>query len=403
VKHSDRGLSVFLCHGSEDKDSVRKLREKLQVHGFEPWLDEAEILPGQDWDVEIRRAVRASDTVVVCLSTTSVGKSGYLQKEIRFALDVADEKPDGTIFLIPARLEPCEVPDRLRRWQWVDLYSDEGFQRLLASLRARAGIGTGKDERPDTRAAPTSDLVALRAEAANALKPSLRQVAIRRIAIRYGLAELPWLQNFAYSAKYWASRREAVNQIVRLDPPDLVAWLIEMAETHPAENNRRLAMDYVAEREGGKCFSWLLYRVSEESSFWNRYRASQLLSSMPRAAMQEDSVLRAQDLTVLKRAASAESHPDLRVNLVTALLNVAASEPSIRPWFEKMLGQEQRTFYRAALLGSALQVWADAGLRSQLEELANQEHTGNDEYEVGRNFARTILRSLDRDSAVSSS
>lgn len=115
VRLGRSNLSVFMCHGSEDKSRVRALRETLLEHGFDAWLDEAEILPGQDWDAEIRRAVRGSDTVLVCLSKTSIGKSGYLQKEIRFALDVADEKPDGMIFLIPARLEPCEVPDRLQR------------------------------------------------------------------------------------------------------------------------------------------------------------------------------------------------------------------------------------------------------------------------------------------------
>ena len=50
---------------------------------------------------------------------------------------MADEKPSGTIFLIPARLDPCQVPERLSEWQWVDLYAPRGYERLVASLRAR--------------------------------------------------------------------------------------------------------------------------------------------------------------------------------------------------------------------------------------------------------------------------
>ena len=68
-------------------------------------------MPGQDWDLEIQKAVHKSDTVVVCLSNSSITKEGYIQKEIRFALDVADEKPEGTIFLIPARLVSQQVKD----------------------------------------------------------------------------------------------------------------------------------------------------------------------------------------------------------------------------------------------------------------------------------------------------
>jgi hypothetical protein len=101
---------------------------------IQPWFDEEDILPGQDWDLAIRKAIRASDVVLVCLSRASVSKIGYLQKEIKHVLDVADEQPEGAIFLIPVRLEPCEVPERLRRWQWVDLFEEGGYPRLLRAL-----------------------------------------------------------------------------------------------------------------------------------------------------------------------------------------------------------------------------------------------------------------------------
>lgn len=103
-----------------------------------PWLDDAEILPGQDWEHEIRMAVRSSDVVVVCLSRTSIAKSGYVQKEIRLALDVADEQPDGVIFIVPLKLEECDVPERLRQLQWVNYYNDDGHDLLMRALSHRA-------------------------------------------------------------------------------------------------------------------------------------------------------------------------------------------------------------------------------------------------------------------------
>ena len=124
---------VFMCHASEDKPAVRSFRSRLLEAGFETWLDEEEILPGQDWDSEIRRAIKRSNSVVIFLSQHSQ-KRGYLQKELRRALDEAELQPEGAIFLIPARLEPCEVPERLSRWQWVDLWTEEGFERLCLSL-----------------------------------------------------------------------------------------------------------------------------------------------------------------------------------------------------------------------------------------------------------------------------
>jgi CRP-like cAMP-binding protein len=134
-----RPLQVFLCHSSGDKPAVRELWERLRIEvGIKPWLDEEDLLPGQDWGREIPKAVKASDVVIVCLSRSATSKAGYVQKEIGYALDVAEEQPDGTIFLIPLKLEECDVPERLRRWHWVDAHKPAGYERLMRALRRRA-------------------------------------------------------------------------------------------------------------------------------------------------------------------------------------------------------------------------------------------------------------------------
>ncbi len=131
--------SVFLCHSSDDKILVRRLDGRLRRDGIRTWLDERDLIAGQQWEDAIRQAVRDADVVLVCLSRGSVTKSGYVQKEIRIVLDEADEQPDAAIFLIPVRLEECDVPERLRRWHWVDLYRRGGYNRVLAALREAQG------------------------------------------------------------------------------------------------------------------------------------------------------------------------------------------------------------------------------------------------------------------------
>ena len=131
-----RPLRVFLCHSSSDKPSVRELYRKLSAEGWmDVWLDEEKLLPGQDWDYEIDRALDNSDAVVVTLSTGSVSKEGYVQKELRFALDVALEKPEGTIFILPIRLDDCERPRRLRSIQGIDYFPPERRELAYARLR----------------------------------------------------------------------------------------------------------------------------------------------------------------------------------------------------------------------------------------------------------------------------
>jgi TIR domain len=126
---------VFLCHSSGDKHAVRRLERRLRGDGFGTWLDEKELLPGEDWDRVIRAAVRKADMVIVLLSNDSTTKSGYVQKEVRYVLDIAEEQPEGAIFLIPARLEECRVPERLSALHYVDIWKPGGYKRLLAALR----------------------------------------------------------------------------------------------------------------------------------------------------------------------------------------------------------------------------------------------------------------------------
>jgi hypothetical protein len=130
-------LHVFLCHASEDKEAVRELSRFIKGLGHDPWLDEDKLIPGQDWDEEIRRALKQADVVLVCLSAKST-KRGYIQKELKRALDISDEFPPGEIYLIPVRLTDCTVPERLQRLHYVDLYRPSGSERLAAALAARA-------------------------------------------------------------------------------------------------------------------------------------------------------------------------------------------------------------------------------------------------------------------------
>jgi hypothetical protein len=134
-----RTLRVFLCHSSDDKQFVRELYSRLRAENVDPWLDEKKLIPGQDWQTEIQKAVRTSDIILVCLSKGAINRKGFIHKEIKYALDVADEQPEGTIFLIPLRLDECDMPERLRRWHWVNYFDEDGYERLLLALRVRAG------------------------------------------------------------------------------------------------------------------------------------------------------------------------------------------------------------------------------------------------------------------------
>lgn len=131
-------LKIFLCHASGDKAEAKQLYTLLNGYGAQPWMDSEDILPGQEWNMEIRKNLDAADAILLCLTKKSVDKEGYVQKEIRLALDRAREMPEGRVFLIPVKLEKCDVPYSLKEYQWVELFVEDGMERLIKALNARA-------------------------------------------------------------------------------------------------------------------------------------------------------------------------------------------------------------------------------------------------------------------------
>jgi hypothetical protein len=137
MPEAKRSLKVFLCYAHSDKDAVKVLYTRLTKDGVDVWFDKEKLLGGADWEYEIRNAVRGSDVVVVCHSK-QFNQKGFRQKEVNIALEETELLPKGEIFLIPARLEECDVLDDLKRWHWVDLFESDGYERLLRALHARA-------------------------------------------------------------------------------------------------------------------------------------------------------------------------------------------------------------------------------------------------------------------------
>ncbi len=128
-------VQIFLSYAQEDQEQVKDLYQKLSAAGLKPWMDKKDILPGETWKPSIRRAIRDADFFLACLSANSVGKRGWIQREIKDALDIWQGKLEDDIYLIPARLDDCEAPESLRDFQWVDLFEGDGWARLAKAIQ----------------------------------------------------------------------------------------------------------------------------------------------------------------------------------------------------------------------------------------------------------------------------
>ena len=138
--------SVFLSYCHDDDMQVTRVHAALQARNIEVWWDK-DILPGKDWKVAIRQAMKKSDMVVLCLSAKSMKRQETgIYPEALDAIAAYRKRPPGTIYLIPVRLSKCEVPDieiddtrTLDRLQHVDLFPksawDANINALIMAIR----------------------------------------------------------------------------------------------------------------------------------------------------------------------------------------------------------------------------------------------------------------------------
>ncbi len=130
---------VFLSYVREDSKPARKLYDDLRVAGAEVWFDKVSLLGGQQWKPAIKQAIRDSRFFIALLSTNSVGKKGYAQKELKDALDTLDEYPSSDVYLIPVHLDDCRPSDiKLQDLQWIDMFPKwkEGLAQILATIES---------------------------------------------------------------------------------------------------------------------------------------------------------------------------------------------------------------------------------------------------------------------------
>jgi hypothetical protein len=133
MSESKRPLQVFLCYAHLDKEAVYKLHARLVEHGIHAWFDAQDLQPGQNWQHEIRKAILKSHIVLVCLSRKFNEQHGYRHEELKIALEKA-RLIDDTIFIIPVRLEKCDMPASLSHLHRVDLFKPGGYKKLISAL-----------------------------------------------------------------------------------------------------------------------------------------------------------------------------------------------------------------------------------------------------------------------------
>lgn len=132
-----RAPRVFLAYVAEDVEQAQRLYQDLRRCGADPWLDRCRLVPGQNWPRAIESAIEVSDFFVPLFSQRSVVKRSQFHSELRYALECANRQPLDQPFMMPARLDECDVPQSIAKSvQYVDLFPEwsAGVAGLMAAI-----------------------------------------------------------------------------------------------------------------------------------------------------------------------------------------------------------------------------------------------------------------------------
>lgn len=143
-------IQIFLSYTHSDQERVLEFYKSLINNGFNNiWIDCKQLLPGQNWDLEIKRSLRKSEIIIFFLSRNSGTRRGYVQRELKIALEYLEEKLSDDTYIIPVKLDSdAFIPDELSKIQYVDLNNPNAHDLVKKSLETQVkklGIVTSND------------------------------------------------------------------------------------------------------------------------------------------------------------------------------------------------------------------------------------------------------------------
>ena len=136
---------VFISHSSKDKPFVHKLKEELSKdNSLKFWIDENEILAGDDIQKTISESLKEMDYLLLVISENSI-KSPWVNFEVSQFMGIAENKRIIPIILSKGQSFSEPIDNLVRRLNYLDFSDKKNWRKNITSIKSALLKGTGID------------------------------------------------------------------------------------------------------------------------------------------------------------------------------------------------------------------------------------------------------------------
>ena len=159
--------SVFISYSHQDKVFAKRLTEALKKRGIRCWLDEHQMLPGDDIYQQVERGIMLWDKMLLCASRDSLS-SWWVDNELETVFEkerlLMKERGEKVLALIPLDLDGFLFSDHWKgpkakqvksrfaadfsNWETEDSKFDSSVETVVCALRADDGA---REDPPHTK------------------------------------------------------------------------------------------------------------------------------------------------------------------------------------------------------------------------------------------------------------
>jgi hypothetical protein len=131
-------FDVFLCHNSQEKDTIRLMNRRLKKSRVRTWLDEEQLPPGQSWQDLLEKQIEQIKTAAIFVGKSGIGP--WQEEEIKaFLREFVRRKCPVIPVILKDCSKPPELPLFLSQFTWVDFRISEPdpYEQLLWGIKGR--------------------------------------------------------------------------------------------------------------------------------------------------------------------------------------------------------------------------------------------------------------------------